>query len=161
MRRSPAVSTVVCLARPQSRGRLSLRSADPLAPPVIRHELLGVEDDVDQIMDGIRHVRRILDHPLMRGYITEDVRPDRAMEGEALRAYVHLAGFPLYHPVGTCRIGGEEDGVVDADLRLRGVEGLWVADASVMPMLPVGNTNATAIMIGDKGAAHVIASLGK
>jgi len=161
MRRSPAVSTVVCLARPQSRGRLSLRSADPLAPPVIRHELLGVEDDVDQIMDGIRHVRRILDHPLMRGYITEDVRPDRAMEGEALRAYVHLAGFPLYHPVGTCRIGGEEDGVVDADLRLRGVEGLWVADASVMPTLPVGNTNATAIMIGDKGAAHVIASLGK
>ena len=159
MRRTPAVSTVVCLARPQSRGRLSLRSADPFAPPVIRHELLGVEDDVDQIMDGIRHVRRILDHPLMRGYITEDVRPDRAMEDEALRAYVHLAGFPLYHPVGTCRIGGEEDGVVDPGLRLRGVEGLWVADASVMPSLPVGNTNATAIMIGDKGADHVLATL--
>lgn len=159
MRRTPAVSTVVCLARPQSRGRLALRSADPSAPPVIHHELLGVEDDVDQIMDGIRHVRKILDHPSMRGYITEDVRPDRAMEGEALRAYVHMAGFPLYHPVGTCRMGGEGDGVVDPDLKVRGVEGLWVADASVMPSLPVGNTNATAIMIGDKGATHIIRAL--
>jgi len=159
MRKTPAVSTVVCLARPQSRGKLALRSADPFAPPVIHHELLGVEDDVDQIMDGIRHVRRILDHPLMRGYITEDVRPDRSMEDEALRAYVHMAGFPLYHPVGTCRIGDERDGVVDADLQVRGVEGLWVADASVMPSLPVGNTNATAIMIGDKGAAHVLGAL--
>lgn len=161
MRRTPAVSTVVCLARPQSRGRLSLRSADPFAPPVIRHELLGVEDDVDQIMDGIRHVRKILDHPSLRGYITEDVRPDRAMEGEALRAYVHMAGFPLYHPVGTCRIGGEGEGVVDADLKVRGIEGLWVADASVMPSLPVGNTNGTAIMIGDKGATHIMSALDK
>lgn len=156
MRRTPAVSTVVCLARPQSRGTVSLRSPDPLAPPVIRHELLGVEDDVDQIMAGIRHVRRILDHPTMRGYITEDVRPPREMEDDALRAYVHLAGFPLYHPVGTCRIGPAAEGVVDADLRVRGVDGLWVVDCSVMPSLPVGNTNASAIMIGDKGAAHIM-----
>ena len=156
MRRTPAVTTVVCLARPQSRGRVSLRSADPFAPPVIHHELLGVEDDVDQIADGIRHARKIMQHPLMRGYVTDSGRPDNALEGDDLRGYIHMAGFPLYHPVGTCSMGAPGTGVVDADLKVQGVEGLWVADASVMPSLPVGNTNASAIMIGDKGADHIL-----
>lgn len=160
MRRTPAVSTVVCLARPQSRGRVSLRSADPFAPPVIRHELLGAEDDVRQIADGIRHARKIMQHPLMRDYVTESVRPDSSLEGDDLHGYIHMAGFPLYHPVGTCRMGRAGDGVVDADLKVRGVDGLWVVDASVMPGLPVGNTNATAIMIGDKGASHVLRAIG-
>jgi choline dehydrogenase len=73
-----------------------------------------------------------------------------------MRDYVRRASIPLYHPVGTCRMGQDDLAVVDPDLRLRGVAQLWVADASVMPTLPVGNTNATAIMIGDKGADHVL-----
>lgn len=156
MRRTPAVSTVVCVARPQSRGRLTLRSPDSLAPPVIDHELLGVEDDLDQIVDGIRHVRKIMAHPLMRTHVTETSRPSDDLDGEHLRTYARMAAFPLYHPVGTCRIGAAGEGVVDAGLRVRGVEGLWIADASVMPSLPVGNTNATAIMIGEKGSDHVL-----
>jgi choline dehydrogenase len=159
LRRDNAVSTVVCLARPQSRGTLSLRSADPLAPPVIRHQLLGVDDDVDQIAEGIEIARQIMDQPQVRRYVTSEVRPGKGVTGQALKDYCHLACIPLYHPVGTCRMGEDAGAVVDSELRVRGVDGLWVADASVMPTLPVGNTNATAIMIGDKGSDHVLKAL--
>ena len=71
----------------------------------------------------------------------------------------HLASIPLYHPVGTCRMGEDADAVVDPDLRVRGIEGLWVADASVFPALASGNTNATAMMIGDKGSDHVLGAI--
>jgi len=94
--------------------------------------------------------------------VKSELRPGAALAGtEQLRDYVKMASIPLYHPVGTARIGRRDDpaAVVDQDLRVIGVEGLWVADASVMPSLPAGNTNATAIMIGDKGADHVLKTL--
>ena len=159
LRKDNAVSTVVCLARPQSRGTLTLRSADPLAPPVIRHELLGVEDDAVQIAEGVEVARQIMAQPQVAKYVTSEVRPGRGVTGEALLGYVHLASIPLYHPVGTCRMGSDAEAVVDPDLKVKGVDGLWVCDASIMPSLPVGNTNATAIMIGDKGSDHVLHAL--
>jgi choline dehydrogenase len=159
LRHDNAVSTVACVSRPQSRGTLTLRSADPLAPPVIRHQLLAVEDDVEQLAEGLEIARQIMEQPQIKPYVTSEVRPGKDVTGAALRQYCHFASIPLYHPVGTCRMGEDRDAVVDPDLRVRGIEGLWVADASVFPCLASGNTNATAMMIGDKGSDHVLRAL--
>jgi choline dehydrogenase len=146
--------------RTSHRGRITLRSADPMAPPVIEHRKLGSDEDVDQIVDGFMIARKIMAAPPIAQFVTSEVRPGAALDTrEALAGYVRLASIPLYHPVGTCKIGKDETAVVDPDLRVRGITGLWVADASVMPSLPAGNTNATAIMIGDKGADHVLRSI--
>jgi choline dehydrogenase len=163
LRRAPAVSTVVCIARPQSRGRLTLRSADPLAPPVINHRLYGVADDLEQVCEGLEIARSIMQQPQVARYVTGEIRPGAGVHGEALKQFATMASIPLYHPVGTCKMGsaGDVDAVVDPMLALRGVEGLWVADASVFPTLPVGNTNATSMLIGDKGADHVLRAIGR
>jgi choline dehydrogenase len=127
-----------------------------VAPPVIRHRLLGGEGDLERLARGIEMGRDLLAQPSLARHVVEEVRPGPAFAGNALRGYLQSAAIPLYHPVGTCRMGQDELAVVDPDLAVRGVEHLWVADASVMPTLPSGNTNATAIMIGDKGADHVL-----
>ncbi|CCW18825.1 Choline dehydrogenase [Sphingobium indicum BiD32] len=162
LRKNPSVSTLVGLMRPSHRGRITLRSADPLAPPVIAHRQLDSELDIEQIVEGIGIARDILRQSSIAAHVKTELRPGAAFTDAAqLRDYVKMASIPLYHPVGTARIGHRDDpaAVVDADLRVIGVDGLWVADASVMPSLPAGNTNATAIMIGDKGADHVLKSL--
>jgi len=159
LRKEPAISLTVCLARPGSRGRISLRSANPFAPPLIEHQLLGDPTDVNKLVRGIEIGREILRQTPIAPYIIEEIRPGPEVGSEDLPGYLRAASIPLYHPVGTCRIGTDKDAVVDPDLKVHGVAGLWVADASVMPTIPVGNTNATAIMIGDKGADHVLKSL--
>ena len=159
LRRNPSVSTLVGLMRPSHRGRISLASADPFDAPKIEHRQLGSEDDIDQIVEGIGIARSILSEAPIAAHIRSELRPGKALtDPEQLRAYVRMASIPLYHPVGTARMGRVDDAqaVVDPDLAVIGVDGLWVADASVMPSLPAGNTNATAIMIGDKGADHVL-----
>jgi choline dehydrogenase-like flavoprotein len=157
LRKTPSVSTLVGLMRPSHRGRIMLRSADPFAPPVIEHRQLGSDDDVEQIAEGLEIARRIMAQPPIAQYVISETRPGSALSTrEQLRDYVRVAAIPLYHPVGTCRIGKDAMAVVDPDLRVRGLTGLWVADASVMPSLPAANTNATSMMIGDKGADHVI-----
>lgn len=164
LRPNPSISTLVGLMRPRNRGRITLRSADPLVPPVIAHQQLSSTDDIDQIVEGIAIARDILRQPAMAPFIKGELRPGAAMTDPAqLRDYVRMASIPLYHPVGTAKMGHRDDpmAVVDSDLKLIGVEGLWVADASIMPTLPQGNTNATAIMIGDKGSDHVIRTLRK
>jgi len=162
LRRHPSVSTLVGLMRPVNRGRITLRSADPMAPPVITHQQLSSDDDVEQIVEGIGIARTILTQSPVARFITGEVRPGAALSNaEALRGYVRAAAIPMYHPVGTARIGQRSDpaAVVDPDLQVIGVDGLWVADASVFPSLPAGNTNATAIMVGDKGSDHVLRTL--
>lgn len=162
LREKASVSTLVGLMRPAYRGRITLRSPDPLAPPVIAHQQLASEDDVDQIVEGIGIARDILRRGPMARYITGELRPGEALTSPAdLRGYVRMAAIPMYHPVGTARIGSRDDpmAVVDPDLQVIGVDGLWVADASVFPSLTAGNTNATAIMVGDKGSDHVLKSL--
>jgi choline dehydrogenase len=152
----PSITITVCLARPEGRGSVSLRSARPEDPAVIRHRLLGSDGDVERIARGVEIAREILSQPAIAGSIELELRPGRDVTGAALRDYVRAASVPLYHPVGTCRMGSDPASVVDPDLRVRGVEGLWIADASVMPRLPIGNTNATAIMIGEKASDHII-----
>ncbi len=162
LRKTPSVSTLVGLMRPSHRGRISLRSADPFAPPKIEHRQLGSEDDIDQIVEGIGIARSILNETPIVAHIKGELRPGAALtDPDQLRGYVRMASIPLYHPVGTAKMGAPDDAqaVVDADLAVIGIEGLWVADASVMPSLPAGNTNATAIMIGDKGADHVLRTM--
>ena len=158
--RSPMMSQFVNLARPRSRGAVELRSPDPLAPPLIRLSLLQDARDVEQLCDGVELARRILRQPAMACHVAGEVLPEvPTHDGEALRAYIKANARPVWHCAGTCRMGSDAAAVVDSDLKMQGVDGLFVADASVMPSLTAGNTNATSIMIGDKGAAHVLRSL--
>lgn len=162
LRKNSSVSTLVGLMRPSGRGRITLRSDDPMAPPVIAHQQLANEDDVTQIIEGIAIARDILQRSPVAKYIVDEMRPGPALTSEDdLRGYVRMASIPMYHPVGTAKIGAPDDpmAVVDPDLKAIGVEGLWVSDASIFPSLPAGNTNATAIMVGDKGSDHVLKAL--
>ncbi|MFC4256024.1 FAD-binding protein [Altererythrobacter xixiisoli] len=159
LRQESSVASFIALMRPEARGRLSLRSADPDAPPLINHQLLGVEDDAQQLVEGIEIARRIMGQSALAGQVTGEVRPGAAADSrEALRGYVGLATLPMFHPVGTAKMGAasDPDAVVGPDVRVRGVDGLWVADASIMPTIPQGNTNATSIMIGERASALVL-----
>lgn len=160
LRKEPSVSTAVALMRPRSRGSITLAGPDADTPPLIRHQLLGDAGDVDEMADGIEIARRIMAQPAIAGSIEGEVRPalDPA-DREGMRAFIRAGCTSFYHQVGTCRMGTDGLTVVDPDLKVRGIEGLWVADASIMPSLPSGNTNATAIMIGEKGSDHVLRAI--
>ncbi len=162
LRPESSVATLVGLMRPSHRGRISLRSPDPADGPKIEHNLLGNEDDIEQLVEGIAIARRIMEQPAMASLVTTEARPGPQLDSpEALREYVKAATISMYHPVGTAKMGRDDDpdAVLNADLAVRGVAGLWVADASVMPTLPQGNTNATSIMIGDKAADHILPNI--
>lgn len=162
LRRESSVSTFVALMRPASRGRIDLAGNDPDAAPVIRHRLLGNEDDVEQLVDGLEIARRIMAQPAVAPHVTAEVRPGPQLESrEALGHYVRAATIPMFHPVGTAKMGAPDDpeAVVGPDCLLHGIDGLWVADASIMPTIPQGNTNATAIMIGERASDLVLDAL--
>ena len=157
-----SVSTFVAVMRPGSRGRITLRGTDSAAAPLIEHQLLGDEDDARQLVEGLRIARRIMAQPALSGQLTGEVRPGAdATSDEALMGYVRAATIPMYHPVGTAKMGAADDpqAVVDPSCKVRGIEGLWVADASIMPTIPQGNTNATAIMIGERASDLVLQGL--
>lgn len=161
--KNAAVSTFVALMRPNARGRISLRSADPDAAPLIEHRLLGDEDDAAQLVEGLEIARRIMAQPAIAREVTAEIRPGAAADSRAaLRGYVGAATIPMFHPVGTARIGAADDplAVAGPDCRVRGIDGLWLADASIMPTIPQGNTNATAIMIGERASDLVRAAVG-
>lgn len=162
LREASSVSTFVALMRPEARGSVSLRSNDPDAAPVIRHQLLGVEEDAAQLVEGLQIARRIMGQDAIAPLVTKEVRPGaECVSAEALRGYVGAATIPMYHPVGTVKMGAADDASapLTSDCRVKGVAGLWVADASVMPTIPQGNTNATSIMIGERASALVLEGL--
>jgi choline dehydrogenase-like flavoprotein len=145
-----------CVLRPQSRGHVRLRSADMRDAPLIDPKFLSVEADMDGLVSGVRTIRRIFAQPALaqaggREMLTEAFGADSTNE-EAIREFVRANADGVYHPVGTCRMGTDEMSVVDPSLRVRGIDGLRVVDASIMPTLIGGNTNAPAIMIGEKAA---------
>lgn len=143
----------VCLLRPKSRGRLTLAGADPLAAPVIDPAFLSERDDVDRLVRGFKLMRELLRQPALAGLGgRESARSAGAVSDEQIEAFVRAHADTIYHPVGTCRMGPGADDVVDANLRVHGIEGLRVADASIMPNIVSGNTNAPTIMIGEKAA---------
>ncbi|MCC6946674.1 MAG: GMC family oxidoreductase N-terminal domain-containing protein [Bradyrhizobiaceae bacterium] len=152
----PAVhgfSIHVSLLRPKSRGFLELASGDPLAAPILHPNFLSEEDDTRLLVAGLRVARRILSAPTLQRHAGNEIDPGASVErDEALADYVRRNVATIYHPVGTCKMGSDAMAVVDPQLRVRGVEGVRVADASIMPNLVSGNTNAPAIMIGEKGS---------
>lgn len=158
----PVIITAVGLCRPRSRGVVRLRSGDPDDPPVIEHELLGSDIDVDDLIAGIAIARNIFAQPALAPFVVGEEVPGCDMNGAAdLNRFVRESAFPMYHPSGTCRMGADETAVVDPQLRVNGVASLWVADASIMPTLPSGNTNATAMVIGERAADLISMQLGE
>ena len=143
--------------RPEGRGTLRLKSPDPLAPPEIRFNFLKSDYDYQALIAGMRMARRIASQPALAPYVAEEVMPGPACQTEAeMIADIRAHGVSNLHPVGTCRMGTGPDSVVDPRLRVYGVQGLRVADASIMPQVIAGNTNAPSIMIGEKCAAMVL-----
>ncbi len=150
----------VCQLRPESRGELTLRSADPTTPPVIRANYLATETDRQTMLDGMKLIRRVMAQTPMQPYLAEEVMPGAACSSdEALAAYVRQKGGTIFHPSGTCKMGpaGDPMAVVDARLRVHGIKALRVADASIMPTVISGNTNGPTIMIGEQAAAMTLA----
>ncbi|MDR5784907.1 GMC family oxidoreductase N-terminal domain-containing protein [Caballeronia sp. LZ065] len=143
--------------RPESSGTVGLRSGDPFAPPLIHANYLREAKDVKTLVAGLKLLREIYDQPSFRSLVTgEEHLPGGGLRGDAeLEAFARQKGGTVFHPVGTCRMGSDDRSVVDAELRVRGVNRLRVIDASVMPNMISTNTNAAAIMIGEKGAALV------
>lgn len=147
------VTAMPAFLRPSGRGTVSLRSADPLDNPVIRHELIGHPDDVAGLIAGVRLARRIFQQPSIRKYLKAEVLPGDALQtDEELANFLRFAAFKGAHASGTCKMGTDEAAVVDPQLRVRGVAGLRVVDASVMPVVVSGNTNAATMMIAERAS---------
>jgi len=147
----------VCQLRPESRGSIHLRSPDPIAAPQIRPNYLASETDRRTAVAGLRFARQLAASQPLRAYLQEEYRPGPGTASdEELLQFARDYGATIFHPVGTCAMGQGSDAVVDHRLRVRGIPGLRVADASVMPSLVSGNTNAPAIMIGEKAAAMIL-----
>ncbi|MGH7118342.1 MAG: GMC family oxidoreductase [Acetobacteraceae bacterium] len=148
------------LVGPKARGRVTLRSAEPSDAPVIDPNFLGAPQDLAQTVAAVRLGRRIMAQPAMRAELTGEHLPGpRAQSEDALAEFVRAQGRTAYHPCGTCRMGTDDRAVVDTELRLRAVGSVRIADASIMPKLISGNTNATAIMIGERCADFIKESL--
>jgi choline dehydrogenase-like flavoprotein len=142
----------VCLLRPKSSGRLALSSADPFGAPAIDPDFYGEPEDLEAMVRAFRLARRILDAPALAAVRTSEMFAAAVRDDDEIRATLRERSDTIYHPVGTCRMGTDENAVVDPQLRVRGIEGLRVVDASVMPDLIGGNTNAPTIMIAEKAA---------
>jgi len=153
----PAITPSVCNLRPTSRGHVRIKSADPMAAPEIRLNYLSTPDDQRVAADSMRFTRRIMAAPALAKYSPEEWRPGPAVGDDA--ALVKAAGdlgTTIFHPVGTCRMGPGDGAVVDDRLRVHGIEGLRVIDASIMPRITSGNTNAPTYMIAERGAEFVL-----
>jgi choline dehydrogenase len=150
-------SASVCQLRPESRGSLRIRSADPAVAPEIRINYLATEVDRTANVEGLKILRKILQAPALRSYVTEEVDPGaKVSTDEELLNYCRQRGSTIYHPTSTCRMGSDPLAVVDQRLRVRGLEGLRVVDGSIMPDLVSGNTNAAIIMIAEKASDMIL-----
>ena len=153
----PGVTGNCVLLRPESRGYVRIKSADPRDAPAINPNYLSTQKDCETIVAGVAAMRRIFQAPAIARYIAEEIEPGpRCDDDDELLDFIRRRGSTTYHPVGTCRMGQDQKAVVDERLRVRGFGGLRVVDASIMPAVVSGNTNAAAIMIGEKGADMII-----
>jgi choline dehydrogenase-like flavoprotein len=142
----------VCLLRPKSRGSVALKSRDPHAPPLIDPKFYDDPDDLETMVRGFRITQRIMEAPALRQHSVRDFYTGNLRGDDEIRTELRNRSDTIYHPVGTCRMGSDDGAVVDPELRVRGVSGLRIVDASIMPTLIGGNTNAACIMIGEKAA---------
>ncbi|MDA3857101.1 MAG: GMC family oxidoreductase N-terminal domain-containing protein [Roseovarius sp.] len=154
-----AFTTSVCQLRPESRGQIRLASADPVTYPKIHPNYLATDTDCRTVVEGIKIARRIARHAPLSAMISSEFRPDASLDLEDDAGTLDWArnfSTTIYHPTGTCKMGQGPDAVVDERLRVHGVSGLRVADCSIMPEIVSGNTNAPAIMIGEKLSQMVL-----
>jgi len=152
------ISINPCVLRPASRGSVRLRGADPAAPILFDSGALAEQADVDALVRGVKLARNILRAPSLRKVISEEIEPSAASEiGDAqLQDYVRRQAKTVYHPVGTCRMGGDTRAVVNPRLQVNGVDGLRICDASIMPTIVSGNTNAPTVMIAERCAEFIL-----
>jgi choline dehydrogenase len=152
-----AFTISVCQLRPQSRGKIFITSADPRQAPRIQANYLSEQEDRATLVRGVRLIRRIAAAPALATQVEAELRPGSSLAtDDEILQYARETGSSIFHPAGTCKMGMDEDAVVDEKLRVHGIFGLRVADCSIMPTLVSGNTNAAAIMIGEKGADLVL-----
>ncbi|MCR5879222.1 GMC family oxidoreductase [Phenylobacterium sp. J367] len=154
-----AFTASVCNLRPSSRGSIHAVSPDPAAPPRIAPNYLSTDEDREVACDALRLARRIASQPALAKYRPEEFRPGAHLTSdEDLRAAAADIGTTIFHPAGTAAMGPDHDpnAVLDARLRVRGVQGLRVVDASAMPRIVSGNTNSPTLMIAEKGAAMIL-----
>jgi choline dehydrogenase len=149
----PGFTLSVCQLRPESRGFIALASADPLAQPLIHANYMTTEKDRAYAVKSIAFARKLAQTKPLSGLVAEEVMPGPQVRTEPeILEFARRNGATIFHPSGTCRMGGDEAAVVDPRLRVRGVSGLWVVDCSIMPTLVSGNTNVPAIMVAEKAA---------
>lgn len=153
----PGTTATVCYLRPKSRGHVHIRSADPREAPAFVHNYLAEEEDRRAIIAAVRKTRAIFEAPVLEPWRREELIPGADVQSdEDILEFVRNTGESVYHPVGTCKMGDDEMAVVDQHLKVHGLEGLRVADASVMPTIISGNTNATAVLIGERCADFIL-----
>ena len=153
----PGFIVSVCQLRPESRGFVRITSADPRDPPAIQPRYLTARADRETLVAGMRVLQKIMREPAMRRYVAEErVPPPSVTTDEGLLAFARATSTTVFHPTSTCRMGPDATAVVDERLRVRGVERLRVVDASIMPTVVSGNTNAAAVMIGEKGSDMIL-----
>jgi len=152
-----AFTCSMCPLQPQARGSVRIRSADPGEAPAIRYNFLSTEDDRNTAVAGLKLLRRLVRSPALRPYVAAEEAPGERVQSDAdWLDYCREAGGSVYHPVATCRMGTDALAVTDARLRVRGISGVRVVDASIMPAVVSGNINAAVIAVAEKGADLVL-----
>jgi choline dehydrogenase-like flavoprotein len=142
---------------PKSRGRIALSSPDPCAAPIIDPNILSVPEDFEPLVRGLRLARRILATPAFACYKGTEFLPGPNVESDdALKNYLRATTATVFHPAGSCRMGVDDAAVVTPELKVRGVDGLRVADASIFPRLMGGNPNAPVVMVAEKAADMIL-----
>jgi len=156
LHRFSGFTTIAYQLRPESRGQIKLKSANSADPPAAYPNYLATETDQQTIVAGLKLIRRLLAHRRLQSFAESEFQPGPAVESdEQLLDYARRRGGTVYHPTSTCKMGNDPMAVVDPELRVHGIDGLRVADASIMPTVVSGNTNAATIMIGEKAADMV------
>jgi choline dehydrogenase len=159
LHRFPGVTGICTLLRPESRGHVRIKSPDPRQAPAIDPNYLATQKDRETVVSGVNALRRICRAPAMARHIAAEIEPGAGCDDDDdLLDFIRRRGSTTYHPVSTCRMGQDAMAVVDDRLRVRGIAGLRVVDASIMPAVVSGNTNAATIMIGEKGADMILKS---
>jgi choline dehydrogenase len=143
--------------RPEGRGAVRLKSPEPTAAPAISFKFLATDYDLRAMLSGIRIVRNISRQPALRPFVTEEIQPGPEIDSDAdLEAFVRRLAYANLHPVGTCRMGSDAEAVLDPRLKVNGLAGLRIADASAIPTIIAGNTNAPTIMIAEKASDMIL-----
>lgn len=153
----PGMTLGVAQLRPKSQGSIHAQSSDPYMQPAIKPNFLAVQEDQDSLIGGMQVARNIMVQPAMSRYVEQEMAPGSAVQSHAdwLR-FARENGQTIYHPIGTCRMGTDDNAVVDPSLKVRGLQGLRIVDASVMPAMVSGNTQAAVMMVAEKGADLIL-----